>query len=133
MNKDEIKDFGTRKTGFTVPDGYFADFDKRINALIDADSESVSESHLTQHTTVNIESEGESTPKVSLYSQVKPWLYMAATFISFVVFFKIFFAPDRSNSMMAEYQEDTTAVEDVIYSSVNDYDIFEYLYAENEY
>lgn len=112
----EIKDFGTHDTGMRVPDGYFADFNCRMEALIDQE-----DSH-------------GLAPKISLWSKVKPWMYMAATFVAFVVMFRVLIDPtakeERSVQMAA--LEEQAVYEDVLYASVSDYDIYEYLYADGE-
>ena len=137
MEKDEIKDFGTRKTGFTIPDGYFEEFDKRMNALIDNETEKNNNEGITISfipTEQDIDSENLA-PKVSLFTKMKPWAYLAATFISFVVVFRVFLGPtitQRVNNI-ADSGDDIMNVEDIYYSHVSDYDMYEYLYADNEY
>lgn len=115
--EQEIKDFGTKDTGMRVPDGYFADFAGRMDALIDALPE--------QPATVE-------APKVSLWMKVKPWMYLAAMFVSFVVVFRVFIGPVSTSERIASANqaEEQALVEDAIYASVSDYDLYEYMYAE---
>lgn len=111
----EIKDFGTRNTGMKVPEGYFDDFSRRMEVLIDRE-------------------ETHAAPAVSLWAKVKPWMYMAATFVAFVVMFRILINPtvnEERNAQMAALEEQAV-YEDVLYASVSDYDIYEYLFADSE-
>lgn len=114
----EIKDFGTRQPGMRVPEGYFADFANRMDALIDALPEE----------------EKPLAPKVTLWMKVKPWMYLAAMFISFVVVFRVFIGPVTTEERLAQAKqaEEQALVEDAIYASVSDYDLYEYLYAGAE-
>ena len=127
MEKDEIKDFGTRKTGFTIPDGYFEEFDKRMNALIDNETEKNNNEGITiSFIPTEQDIDGENlAPKVSLFTKMKPWAYLAATFISFVVVFRVFLGPtitQRVNNI-ADSGDDIMNVEDIYYSHVSDYDM----------
>ena len=110
---DEIKDFGTRKTGMKVPEGYFDDLDARLGLLLDEE-----------------ESSAEMAPKITLWTKVKPYLYMAAMFVSFVVLNKVFLNKDTESHLAANDAIDIqTIVEENVYSSISDYDMVEYLYA----
>lgn len=113
----EILDFGTRKTGMQVPDGYFADFNSRMEGLIDA-----------------LPVEEKFAPKVSLWTKVKPWMYMAAMFVSFVVVFRVLIGPVTTAERMASAKqaEEQALIEDALFASVSDYDVYEYLYAGAE-
>ncbi|MEG1586511.1 MAG: hypothetical protein RR346_06515 [Bacteroidales bacterium] len=113
----EIMDFGTRKTGMKVPDGYFPDFNDRMNLLID-----------------QLPQEEVLAPKVSLWTKVKPWMYLAAMFVSFVVVFRVLIGPvsDAERTAQAKQAEEQALVEDAFYASVSDYDVYEYLYAGAE-
>lgn len=115
MGEKEIKFFGTEGTGMRVPEGYFADFSKRMEALID-------------------EMPQEEAPKVSLWMKVKPWMYMAAMFVSFVVVFRVMIGPvsTAERNSFAAQAEEQALVEDAIYASVSDYDVYEYMYAGAE-
>lgn len=115
MSDNEIKFFGEKETGMKVPDGYFADFSNRMETLIDEVSH-------------------EEAPKVSLWTTVKPWIYLAAMFVSFVVVFKVFIGPESAEerSMLAAQAEEQALVEETIYASVSDYDVYEYMYADAE-
>ncbi|MEG1617840.1 MAG: hypothetical protein RR202_13610 [Bacteroidales bacterium] len=122
MDKNnEIKDFGTRETGFKVPQGYFEEFEKRMDSLIDeAQKEDRTQEHLA--------------PVVSFSARVKPWMYMAAMMISFVVLFRIFIAPEARDerAVLQARSEEQIVLEDALYASVSDYDLYEYLYPEGE-
>ena len=120
MTEDnEIKDFGTRRPGMNVPEHYFDDFQLKMEQLIDAEIGQT-------------ESEQKLAPKISLWSQVKPWLYMAAMFISFVVVFRVFIHTDEKNDssvVLSNNDDEQVLFDDALVASVSDYDLYESLYA----
>ena len=121
--KDEVtKDFGTRQTGMKVPEGYFADFASRMDMLIDAEEEQAGKAEETL------------APKVSLWTMVKPWVYMAAMFASFAVMFRVLMVNEEASEeqLLAAQTEEQAIVDDMIYGAVSDYDLFEYMYASAE-
>ncbi|MGL4293558.1 MAG: hypothetical protein ACRCSQ_08280 [Bacteroidales bacterium] len=113
----EIKDFGVKQPGMSVPYGYFADFSSRMNELIDEEC-----------------STGKETIQVSFWQKVKPWMYLAAMFVSFVVVFRVLIGPVSDSERMAALQqtEEQALVEDALFASLSDYDVYEYLYAGAE-
>ncbi len=113
----DIKDFGTHDTGMKVPEGYFEDFNKRMEALIDEQEAPV------------------SAPKISMWARVKPWMYMAATFTAFVLMFRVMINPTATEDRNAQLAaaEEQTAYEDVLYASLSDYDLYEYLYPDSDH
>jgi negative regulator of sigma E activity len=122
MKEEEaLKDFGTRQTGMKVPDGYFADFASRMDMLIDAE----------EALEPKAGAEEQGGQKVSLWTMVKPWLYMAAMFASFAVLFRVLIVNEEATQarLMAAQTEEEAIVDDMIYGAVSDYDLFEYMYA----
>lgn len=116
---DETKDFGTRKTGMKVPDNYFSDFSTKMEFLINAEEKV----------------EADSAPKISIWNKVKPWMYLAAMFVSFVVVFKVFLVNENNvanNTANASLTEKQNMFEQALIAPVNDYDVYEYLFAESE-
>jgi negative regulator of sigma E activity len=104
-----------------VPDGYFADFASRMDTLIDAE----------EALDPNTKAMEQSGQKVSLWTMVKPWLYMAAMFASFAVLFRVLLVNEEASQkrLMAAQTEEEAIVDDMIYGAVSDYDLFEYMYA----
>lgn len=104
--------------GFKVPDHYFEDFSRKMELLIDQ----------------KVASEKEPAPKISLWGRVKPWMYMAAMMASFVVLFRMVINPvaNQEKAEIAQRAEEQTLMEDALYASISDYDLYQYLYPESE-
>ncbi len=149
MNEfDEIKDFGTKKTGMKVPDNYFEDFTARMNALIDEEDAKEEETSTPKiemqpqmpYSEANdqIEDQSKEGKKVSfnsVLSKVKPFMYMAAMYIALFICFKFFIKETTNQELRVDneiFAEEQYIIEDQMYASMNDYDIMEYLYANAE-
>lgn len=120
-DKIEITDFQNRPSGMKVPEGYFVDFNERMETLID-DSE---------------QNNNQRELKKGLVVTLKPWLYIAAMvgFFAFVFNFllNIDSVIDQSTpASMLSMADDEGVIEDAVYASVGEYALFEYWYAEGE-
>lgn len=110
-----------RDSGMTVPDGYFADFASRIEAAIPANRPKIAEA-----------------PR-SFWQQVRPYAYLAAMFAGIWCMLQMFdmmgsgisgSSSIDSNPVLAQAINDESFVSDYIISDMDDYDIYDELYAE---
>lgn len=113
MKKSRLDNIN-RKSGMSVPDGYFDSFpDKMMKRL------------------------PESLPfveePVTIWDKVKPWMYMAAMFAGIALMFKVFTWNSGSSENMAEMNENLIELTSdeaealFFYDNVNDYSLYEYI------
>ena len=103
-----------------VPDNYFEDFPARMNSLIDEENHAPT-----------IDNK-EKKDKVGIIVKLKPFIYMAAMYISLFLFFKAFIKdsnpPNELLSNIETISDEQALMEDAMYASLSDYDLMEYLY-----
>lgn len=104
-----------RKTGYKVPDGYFEQFNARM-------AEQLPEREMPQ------------PEELSLWQRVKPYIYMAAMFAGIWLMVRVFVQPqiEKANELAASTETEDDIIYDYMVSSIDDYTIFETLYAEND-
>lgn len=109
------------KSGMTVPEGYFADFAKRMSQELPP-----------RQTTAE-----EKMPQRTLWQQVRPYVYLAAMFMGIWCMLKMFTsmgannAADTidSNPTLISAISDTSFFDDIYYEEgVNSYDVLEAMY-----
>lgn len=120
MEKDvDILNKLGKDTGFKVPDGYFADFAKKM-------SESLPEK----------EFKPEQRP--TLWLRIRPWVYMAAMFAGVWCMMQIFSDMKNANSRslglnpeIADAMNDEKFVDDyMMFGEISDYDLLDEIYNE---
>ncbi|MBR6757386.1 MAG: hypothetical protein IKM35_02765 [Bacteroidaceae bacterium] len=112
--KENILDNIGGKSGFKVPDGYFEQLSTRI-------IDQLPERELPQ-------------PEViTTWHKLRPYIYMAAMFAGIWLMVQVFVAPavNSQNEMIAETEHEEDLEEYMLYS-MDEYTIFETLYAESE-
>ncbi len=104
-----------RKTGYKVPDGYFEQFAARM-------TEQLPEREIPQ------------PEEPSLWQRVKPYIYMAAMFAGIWLMVRVFVQPqvEKSDELTASTEIEDEIIDDYMISSIDDYTIFETLYADND-
>lgn len=116
MKKNVLDNIG-RKSGMSVPDGYFDSFPEKIMKRLP-------------------ETEPFSEEPVTVWDRVKPWMYMAAMFAGIALMFKVFTwnsdnAGNSGNMASAEeslYELSSDEAEALFfYDNVNDYSLYEYI------
>lgn len=115
MKKQEnILDRVGGKTGYKVPEGYFEQLSSRI-------VEQLPEREIPQ------------PEVVTTWQRLRPYLYMAAMFAGIWLMVQVFVAPivneEREMTAALEQEED---MEEYMLYSMDEYTIFETLYAESE-
>ncbi len=112
--KENILDNIGGKSGFKVPDGYFEQLSARI-------TEQLPERELPQ------------PEVVTTWHKLRPYLYLAAMFVGIWLMVQVFVVPvvDTQNEMIAEAEHEEDLEEYMLYS-MDEYTIFETLYAESE-
>lgn len=107
-----------RRDGLTVPDGYFADFAKRMSAELPYRPE--------------LEEKKVAAPR-STWQRVRPYVYMAAMFAGVWCMLKMFTlmsSPDKSLSIdshpsLATAVSNEQFVEDFVIDDISDFDIYD--------
>lgn len=117
MKKEEtdlLKRCGTENP-FTVPEGYFERFTEQLMKKLP-------------------EREAQPAPKLTLWTRVKPWVYMAAMFCGLMLSVRMFVGEKQSQSPAATSEmTDFTEVPDeyidpiVNQTMMDDYTLYQYL------
>ncbi|MBM6758269.1 hypothetical protein [Bacteroides mediterraneensis] len=117
MKKEEtdlLKRCGTENP-FTVPEGYFERFTEQLMEQLP-------------------EREAQPAPKLTLWTRVKPWVYMAAMFCGLMLSVRMFVGEKQSQSPTATPETtDFTEVPDeyidpiVNQTMMDDYTLYQYL------
>lgn len=117
MKKEEtdlLKRCGTENP-FTVPEGYFERFTEQLMEKLP-------------------EREAQPAPKLTLWTRVKPWVYMAAMFCGLMLSVRMFVSEKQSQSpAVASETTDFTEVPDeyidpiVNQTMMDDYTLYQYL------
>lgn len=117
MKKEEtdlLKRCGTENP-FTVPEGYFERFTQQLMEKLP-------------------EREAQPAPKLTLWTRVKPWVYMAAMFCGLMLSVRMFVGEKQSQSPAATSETtDFTEVPDeyidpiVNQTMMDDYTLYQYL------
>jgi len=117
MKKEEtdlLKRCGTENP-FTVPEGYFERFTEQLMEKLP-------------------EREAQPVPKLTLWTRVKPWVYMAAMFCGLMLSVRMFVGEKQSQSPAATSETtDFTEVPDeyidpiVNQTMMDDYTLYQYL------
>lgn len=117
MKKEEtdlLKRCGTENP-FTVPEGYFERFTEQLMEKLP-------------------EREAQPAPKLTLWTRVKPWVYMAAMFCGLMLSVRMFVGEKQSQSPAATSETtDFTEVPDeyidpiVNQTMTDDYTLYQYL------
>lgn len=112
--KENILEQVGRNTGYKVPEGYFEQFTARM-------TEQLPERDLPK------------PEVVTTWHKLRPYLYMAAMFAGIWLMLQVFVAPvvevDKELTAAIEQEED---IEEYMLYSMDDYTIFETLYADCE-
>ncbi len=107
------------KSGFKVPDGYFEQLSSRITEQLP-------------------EREIPEPEVITTWQRLRPYIYMAAMFAGIWLMVQVFVAPhvQPEQALTADAQEATTEMdeelEDYLIYSMDEYTIFETLYADSE-
>lgn len=117
MKKEEtdlLKRCGTENP-FTVPEGYFANFTEQLMDKLP-------------------EQEIQPAPKLTLWTRVKPWVYMAAMFCGLMLSVRMFVGEksDQSPAALSESTDFSEVPDEYIDPIVNqtmmdDYTLYQYL------
>lgn len=114
-----------RRDGMTVPDGYFADFQQRMEAMLP------------------INEAAETAPKLSaprsFWDRVRPFVYMAAMFAGVWCMVKMFSMLGTSsvdlsidnNEVLTSALSDDSFVYEYLRDEVNDRELFEEMYLDS--
>lgn len=112
--KENILDSIAGKSGYKVPDGYFEQLSARITEQLP-------------------EREIASPEPVTLWQKLRPYIYMAAMFAGIWLMVQVFVTPainaEKELTAAVEQEED---MEEYMLYSMDEYTIFETLYAESE-
>ncbi|MBO7317914.1 MAG: hypothetical protein J6U43_04240 [Bacteroidales bacterium] len=112
-NEDILQQVG-RKTGYKVPEGYFENFAARMTEQLP-------------------ERELPKPEIVTTWQKLRPYIYLAAMFAGIWLMLQVFVAPiveaDKMMTASAEQEED---LEEYMLYSMDEYTIFETLYADCE-
>lgn len=115
MKKEEtdlLKRCGTENP-FTVPEGYFERFTEQLMEQLP-------------------EREAQPAPKLTLWTRVKPWVYMAAMFCGLMLSVRMFVGEKQSPAAASETTDFTEVPDEYIDPIVNqtmmdDYTLYQYL------
>jgi len=115
--KNILDSISSTQNPFRVPDNYFADFHSNIERQI---------------TGINPE-----TKKVSLFVKIKPWIYIAASFLAFVFCIQLYVSNMvKLNELGVESNDSTeilrAAETTILYTYVDDLSIMDYLTSNGE-
>lgn len=124
-DKENILDIIGRKDGMTVPDGYFADFQARMEALLPLNEQA--------ETPRKIEA-----PR-SLWDRVRPFVYMAAMFAGVWCMVKMFslMSPANvdlsidNNKVLSDALSDDNFVYEYILNDVSEREILQEMYDDS--
>lgn len=113
-DKELLEKYG-KKNPFKTPDGYFEHFHEKLMETLPA-----------------TETIGQETDEISLFTRIKPWLYMAALFIStiFVVQGLMYIQDTKFSTEPTNIAEDIYAEEADHFMSTslyNEYSLYSYL------
>ena len=112
-NEDILQQVG-RNTGYKVPEGYFENFAARMTEQLP-------------------ERELPKPEIVTTWQKLRPYIYLAAMFAGILLMLQVFVAPiveaDKMMTASAEQEED---LEEYMLYSMDEYTIFETLYADCE-
>lgn len=113
-DKDLLKKYG-KKNPFTVPEGYFQNFNERLMEQLP-------------------EKEVISKPKIRTWDRIKPWVYMAAMFVGLMFTVRAFVGEQRLQNAGTETgTENYTEIPDeyidpiVNQTMMDDYELYQYL------
>lgn len=112
--KKGLLDTINRKSGMSVPEGYFDSFTERLMKRLP-------------------ETEPFVETPASMWDKVKPWIYMAAMFAGIALMFKVFtWNTDNAGNIAgtdeASIELSLDEAEDLFfYDNVNDYSLYEYI------
>lgn len=132
MKQFEEPNFGTRQTGMFVPEGFFAEFQSKLEAKIDSE---------TEHTEQDVPAICEHPTVWQKYRRMVTRWSVAACVCLIVGLFGIFAwqsadtnepvqtAQTDSSKSMDEIEMNELEREDYMLASLTDYDIYEYFYA----
>ncbi len=114
---DILKQIG-RDSGYKVPDGYFEQFVSRMTAELP-------------------ERELPEPVVPTFWQRIKPYAYMAAMFVGIWLMLKVFIEPHVDKTELVADNSSTEKVEDEVWddyvvASIDEYTIFETLYADSE-
>ncbi len=119
-NTPKLNEIG-RKHGMIVPENYFADFPEKMVEQLPYREISLAE-------------------PVTLWMRVRPWIYMAAMFAGIWLMMKMFTTISSVESgqsgeaeMVASAVEEGIIDEELIDFYVDDYVVYDMLFADNEY
>lgn len=117
MKKDLWNATCRKENPYKVPDGYFEGFTGRMMAQIPACEEALQEKPKE-------ESPKEKVQPISLYTRIKPYLYLAATFCGLYFGIQVFKyqsekIQDRNNNITA--QQESQAIRDQFIEDFCDY------------
>lgn len=115
-----------RRTGMTVPEGYFAEFAARMSASL-PQKPVFSDSEVKE-------------PRLSRWHRMRPYVYMAAMFAGIWCMMKMFslFSQNDADLSIENYPGLVTALnnenfkDNFVYPALNDYDILDQLYQSGE-
>lgn len=115
MKKEEtdlLKRCGTENP-FTVPEGYFESFTEQLMEKLP-------------------EREAQPAPRLTLWTRVKPWVYMAAMFCGLMLSVRMFVGEKQSPAATPETTDFTEVPDEYIDPIVNqtmmdDYTLYQYL------
>lgn len=104
-----------RKSGYKVPEGYFEQFSERM-------AEKLPEREIL------------APEEPTFLQRIKPYIYMAAMFAGIGLMVRVFVGPqvERVDALTASVEAEEEMIEDYMISSIDDYTIFETLYADND-
>ena len=108
-----------KEPGFKVPEGYFADFTKKMDEMLPA-------------------KEFKEEPRPGVWLRIRPWIYMAAMFAGVWCMMTLFSDMKNANSRnlginpeIADAMSDEKFVDDyMMFGDISDYDIMQELYNE---
>lgn len=124
-DKENILDIIGRKDGMTVPDGYFADFQARMEALLPVNEQA--------------ETPREIEAPRSFWDRVRPFVYMAAMFAGVWCMVKMFslMSPANvdlsidNNKVLSDALSDDNFVYEYILNDVSEREILQEMYDDS--
>lgn len=123
--KENILDKIGRKDGMTVPDGYFDDFQRRMEAMLP----------------YNAEAESPQKPEMprTFWERVRPFVYMAAMFAGVWCMVKMFsmFGPGNvdlsieNNQVLSSALSDDTFIYEYLRDDVSERELYEEMFLDS--
>lgn len=110
MTDNEKIDFGTKETGMYVPEGFFAQFQKDLDKEI----------NMKMHRKLILQ-RWSIAAGICVVLALTPFIWNATSSQP---------EPQQNIAEVQDIQNDENAAEDVLVSSVSDYDIYEYYFAD---